>query len=142
MYTIKVLDKITNKGLGIVNEDSLCYSETQAIVIDGSTSIIPIKVGKFKTQTQFLVDFFLTKYILKDKERISKNSIKVIEKFREMEKSLNLEDFNEPSATIASICLTDSNTILLELLGDCSISVLFKNGEVKTFKDRRIEKYE
>lgn len=139
---MKVLDSIIdfpNKKWG---EDRLFVSKYQAGVIDGSSPINIIPVQGYQSQAEWLSDN-LSRGLSEDSTTKLPIACKTITDDLKAYNSSIIEQFNEynsPCAVIAGV-QTVENELYGYVLGDCTLSIQLKTGEIKSYTDKRINYY-
>lgn len=119
-------------------EDGWFFNSEVCGVIDVST---PIDAYKFKgktTQAEWFKEE-LFKSLIKSKS-FFEGCYRVVNKYINDEEVIELEEYNKPCAFISSIEYRDE-FLRLNILGNCLISVLYEDGTVQTFEDKRMDKY-
>lgn len=120
-------------------EDIIFFNDKYIGVIDGSTPIDKQEFKGYNTQAEWFANMLGNRLNELNSLGITDNCKKVIEEYKEDEDILRLEEYNKPCVVLAGI--EESEELKLTIIGDCLISVLFKDGSIKTYKDERITEF-
>ena len=127
---------------GTWGEDRIFSGNNFCGVIDGSTPIDKTPINKYHTQAEWFADCM--KNHLENTKDIDDFSGKCLQGTNLIKNSNEIhiipEIYNLPAATIAAVVESDG---LLKgyVLGDCTILIKLKDGEIKTVTDKRISNF-
>ena len=128
---MKILDSIIDFPNKTWGEDRLFVSKNQAGVIDGSSPINIIPVQGYQSQAEWLSDN-LSRGLSEDSTTKLPIACKTITDNLKAYNSSIIEQFNEynsPCAVIAG-AQTIENDLYGYVLGDCTLSIKLKTGEI------------
>lgn len=141
---MKIVDKISSKGDGKVNEDIWGSSGNRFWVIDGVTAKTQKKFYSLVSDAEFLVNNFSNKLVdcCKKNEQISNKEL-MHQAMIEVRKGLDKRTFEEnekriqPSFAIAIVKI-NNELIELDVLSDCYV-IIKRREEIFTYTDSRID---